>query len=171
MASKQLQKIMAGGMKRTTTIDDVWNAQYRQWRKQRKAIPRQRQAMRPQRIKPIMKTKEKDTSGISQLLETIVIHAATADGWPVDFHIKPGAGNMDKVIAFLQKQKFGPAAGAVPKMQYTPDGLPICPKHQFVMKKREKQGDTWFSHVVEDAAGKQQYCRGHKSKYGPGYDL
>lgn len=52
----------------------------------------------------------------------------------------------------------------------TPEGLPICPKHNEPMRKREKQGDTWFSHRVTDpATGENQYCRGYASKNGPGW--
>lgn len=53
--------------------------------------------------------------------------------------------------------------------QQTPDGLPICPKHGVPMQKREKQGDTWFSHKVTDANGNDQYCRGHAGPNSPGY--
>lgn len=54
--------------------------------------------------------------------------------------------------------------------QWTPEGLPICGKHQEVMPKREKQGDAWFSHriVVE---GKELFCRGYASKSSPGWNI
>ena len=54
----------------------------------------------------------------------------------------------------------------------TPEGLPICPKHNAVMKKREKQGDTWFSHrVIHPSSGEELYCRGYRSKNSPGFDI
>jgi len=54
--------------------------------------------------------------------------------------------------------------------RWTPEGLPICPKHGVVMKKREKQGDVWFSHGVE-VSGKTLYCRGYAGKSSPGWDV
>jgi hypothetical protein len=44
---------------------------------------------------------------------------------------------------------------------YTPDGLPLCPKHGVPMQKREKQGDTWYSHKVMGEDGREYYCRGY----------
>lgn len=60
----------------------------------------------------------------------------------------------------------------------TPDGRYICPKHESVMTKREKQGDVWHSHKVIDPLtgdealgrdGKPLYCRGYACKSGAGY--
>lgn len=42
----------------------------------------------------------------------------------------------------------------------TPDGLPICPIHGTPMQKREKQGDTWFSHRLPGGG----YCRGYEEE-------
>ncbi len=56
--------------------------------------------------------------------------------------------------------------------RWTPDGLPICPKHGEVMTRREKQGDTWYSHQVTDpATGEVTYCRGHEGKNSPGWNI
>jgi len=54
--------------------------------------------------------------------------------------------------------------------RWTPDGLPICPKHGEVMTRREKQGDTWYSHrLIDPATGEELYCRGHEGKHSPGW--
>jgi hypothetical protein len=50
-----------------------------------------------------------------------------------------------------------------------PDGTPICPKHSVPMRKREKQGDEWYSHSVE-VNGKQCYCKGYAGKDSPGWE-
>lgn len=54
--------------------------------------------------------------------------------------------------------------------QWTPDGLPICPKHHTVMKKRQMQGDTWYSHNVGTKEA-PLWCRGHPGKLSPGFDV
>lgn len=50
-----------------------------------------------------------------------------------------------------------------------PDGRVLCPKHGVPMKKREKQGQSWYSHNVgtEDDAC---YCKGYPGPDSPGYD-
>jgi hypothetical protein len=54
---------------------------------------------------------------------------------------------------------------------YTPEGLPICPKHGVPMQKREKQGDTWYSHKVLGEDGRDYYCRGYPTgKNDDGYN-
>jgi len=55
--------------------------------------------------------------------------------------------------------------------QWTPEGLPICPKHNEVMPKREKQGDVWYSHKIIDEQGEVFYCKGYHSKSSPGFDI
>jgi hypothetical protein len=54
--------------------------------------------------------------------------------------------------------------------QRTPEGLPICPKHNVVMAKREKQGDTWYSHKIETPDG-DEYCRGYATKNGTAWHV
>lgn len=68
------------------------------------------------------------------------------------------------------------AAGYLPnatrEWPKTPDGTPICPKHGTVMRLREKQGDTWYSHSIHDpATGKDEYCRGYADKSSPGWNI
>lgn len=52
--------------------------------------------------------------------------------------------------------------------QTLPDGTPICPKHNVPMRKREKQGDEWYSHSV-DHDGKACFCKGYAGKDSPGW--
>lgn len=83
-------------------------------------------------------------------------------------------GSFTQIPAAIERLR---AIGATPTAQpakqwsYTPEGLPICPKHQVAMKKREKQGDTWYSHVLTAPDGEECYCRGYASaKDSPGYE-
>ena len=51
----------------------------------------------------------------------------------------------------------------------TPEGLPICPKHGVPMRKRERQGDTWYSHNA-GGEGEELWCRGYAGKDSPGWE-
>jgi hypothetical protein len=53
------------------------------------------------------------------------------------------------------------------------DGLPMCPRHGVVMRQREKQGDTWYSHsVVDHVTGEVLgYCKGRPGSDSPGWDM
>lgn len=90
-------------------------------------------------------------------------------GYPVAARFTGTAAQLDATIARLQ------GLGAVPPPQppqqwsSTPDGLPICPKHGTPMRKRERQGDTWYSHNM-GADGEDCYCRGYPGKDSPGYE-
>lgn len=91
-------------------------------------------------------------------------------GFPVTFEIEEGE-KLKLVIERLTAYGFRPAINGDTWLR-TPDGLPICPKHNAVMGKREKQGDTWYSHQVADPrTGEIHYCRGYQCKSGPGYDI
>ena len=64
------------------------------------------------------------------------------------------------------------AAAQPQTFSWTPDGLPLCPRHGDVMRKREKQGDTWYSHrVIDPATGEELFCRGYGSKSSPGWNV
>jgi hypothetical protein len=55
----------------------------------------------------------------------------------------------------------------------TPDGLPICAKHNAVMTKREKHSDVWHSHKIVDLrTGEELFCKGFRnpSSKTDGYD-
>lgn len=106
------------------------------------------------------------------MFQQITIHALTEDGWPVDFTLAPENGALDKALAFLAKHGFTPAPTAqdAKELQWTAEGLPVCPKHGVVMKKREKQGDTWYSHTVDDGHGQKLHCHGYAGKSSPGWN-
>ena len=108
-----------------------------------------------------------------QLFDKVTIHTIDPDGWPIDFDVTPQPGRTAEAIAFLQKHGYQPAPVAETSQgyQYTPEGLPICPKHGEAMRKREKQGDTWYSHKVKDEDGRDHYCRGYRTKNGPGWAI
>lgn len=82
-------------------------------------------------------------------------------------------GSITQIPSAIERLR---AIGATPTAQpaqqwaYTPEGLPICPKHSAPMKRREKQGDTWYSHVVTARDGEDCYCRGYAGKDSPGYE-
>jgi hypothetical protein len=66
-----------------------------------------------------------------------------------------------------------PNRGVTPAASFafprTPDGTPICPKHGVEMRKREKQGDEWWSHrVINRESGEKMYCRGYALVNNPG---
>lgn len=64
----------------------------------------------------------------------------------------------------------GYAAPAPQQWQTLPDGTPICPKHNTPMRKREKQGDEWWSHRVFGSNGEELFCKGYHGKDSPGYE-
>lgn len=71
----------------------------------------------------------------------------------------------EKLDQLIKKDHAGSA------YQWTPEGLPICPKHGEAMNRREKQGDVWYSHTVTDEYGEVHYCRGYASKSSPGWEV
>jgi hypothetical protein len=73
--------------------------------------------------------------------------------------LKAQTALLEHIALLLEKQ--------TQEWQYTPEGLPICPKHGIVMSKREKQGDTWHSHQTSTG----NYCRGYRTGWpGDGFD-
>ena len=76
------------------------------------------------------------------------------------------AAKVDGVVAWLQKRGFKSQRG----FETTPDGTPICPKHNVPMRKREKQGDSWYSHNMgtEDTP---IWCKGYRHRTSPGWEL
>jgi hypothetical protein len=50
-------------------------------------------------------------------------------------------------------------------------GLPLCPRHHVVMREREKQGDSWYSHRVCLADGREFWCRGRPGADSAGWYL
>src|SRR4051812_47841936 len=52
---------------------------------------------------------------------------------------------LDQFCDILDKRGYA-AEAQTQEWQTLPDGTPICPKHHTPMRKRERQGDTWYSH-------------------------
>jgi hypothetical protein len=105
-------------------------------------------------------------------MKPIQIHTIHPKGWPVTFVIEPADPKLNELIAQLTKLGFRPNVANEPVYQRTPKGLPICPKHNHVMAKREKRGDTWFSHpIVDPATGEKHYCRGYDTEHGSGWHV
>jgi hypothetical protein len=80
--------------------------------------------------------------------------------------------NVDTYIDALVQRGYRPS-GAADGYVRTPTGEPICSKHQVVMRLRERQGDSWWSHqVMHPGTGEALFCRGYPDrKQSPGYDL
>lgn len=84
--------------------------------------------------------------------------------WPAGYMDFPTINELCNKLSKAHYRPIDPIA-----YEYTPDGLPICPKHGIPMTKREKQGDVWYSHNV----GTEEfpmYCRGHAGNSSPGWE-
>lgn len=93
----------------------------------------------------------------------IAIHPS---GFEVRFEVE--LTEINEMIRKLEKRHYRPNR----ELAYTAEGLPICPRHGVPMSKREKQGDTWYSHKITDPeTGQEVYCRGYASPSSPGYDI
>lgn len=78
---------------------------------------------------------------------------------------------LDQLCDMLDKRGYA-AQAQTQEWQTLPDGTPICPKHHTPMRKRERQGDTWYSHSTgKGADGKDVYCKGYHGKDSPGYEV
>lgn len=75
---------------------------------------------------------------------------------------------VDTFCDLLDKASY--AAPAPAQWQTLPDGTPLCPKHNIPMRKREKQGDLWWSHRVFNSDGEELFCKGYHGKDSPGYE-
>ena len=73
---------------------------------------------------------------------------------------------LDRIAVALEAIASAMQAQETRTYAWTPEGLPICPRHGAVMKRREKQGDTWYSHRVGEF-----FCRGYAGKNSPGWDI
>jgi len=75
---------------------------------------------------------------------------------------------VDRFCDLLEAASY---AAPTPAQWHTlPDGTPICPKHNTPMRKREKQGDEWWSHRVFGPSGEELFCKGYHGKDSPGYE-
>jgi hypothetical protein len=75
---------------------------------------------------------------------------------------------VDRFCDLLEAAQY--AAPAPQQWQTLPDGTPLCPKHSTPMRKREKQGDEWWSHRVFGPDGQELFCKGYHGKDSPGYE-
>lgn len=80
---------------------------------------------------------------------------------------------LDQFCDLLDERGYAspaPPAADPSGWQTLPDGTPICPKHRTPMRKRERQGDQWWSH---NAGSKDAplYCKGYHAPDSPGYEV
>ena len=86
-----------------------------------------------------------------------------------DLQLTAGSLNdLRKAVRLLPEAGIEPMTTAT-AWATTPEGLPICPKHRVPMRKRERQGDTWYSHNA-GAEGEELWCRGYAGKDSPGWE-
>lgn len=98
-------------------------------------------------------------------IQTTVEHRGRA------FTVVARGYTLDQLCDMLDKRGYA-AQAQTQEWQTLPDGTPICPKHHTPMRKRERQGDTWYSHSAgKGADGKDIYCKGYHGKDSPGYEV
>ena len=96
-------------------------------------------------------------------MDTVFIEASRESD--VHAYLRRLTEALEQIAAAMQAQE-------AKTYTWTPEGLPICPKHGAVMRKREKQGDVWYSHrVIDPATAEELYCRGYHGKNSPGFDV
>jgi len=99
---------------------------------------------------------------------SLTVTAVHPSGFAICISV-PSMDALDVTIADLLQRGYRPS-GIGDGWQRTPEGLPLCPRHHAVMRQREKQGDTWHSHVVVNpATGEELYCRGFAGPSSPGW--
>jgi hypothetical protein len=104
-------------------------------------------------------------------MKPIEIHTLHPTGFPVTFIIEAADPKLHTLIQKLVNLGYRPGI-AGDTWARTPEGLPICPRHSVVMPRREKQGDTWYSHKVTDpTTGEVTYCRGYPHSSSTGFSL
>ena len=104
------------------------------------------------------------------MLAPLTLTALHPSGFQVCVQV-PSLEDLDAAITELLARGYRPAR-AGDGWQKTPAGEPICPKHQAVMRLRNKQNEEWWSHrVINRETGEELYCRGYRSPAGPGWDV
>lgn len=87
------------------------------------------------------------------------------------FTISAEGMTLDQFCDLLDERGYA-AQAQTQEWQTLPDGTPICPKHHTPMRKRERQGDTWYSHSAgKGSDGKDIYCKGYHGKDSPGSEV
>jgi hypothetical protein len=89
-------------------------------------------------------------------MPTVQVQARHPSGYLVRFECE--RDKIDAVVKWLQENDYSPDLQG-DGWRRTPDGLPLCGKHSAAMPKRERQGDSWFSHAVQ-RGDITLYCRG-----------
>lgn len=98
-------------------------------------------------------------------IQTTVEHRGRA------FTVVARGYTLDQLCDMLDKRGYA-AQAQTQEWQTLPDGTPICPKHHTPMRKRERQGDTWYSHSAgKSVDGRDIYCKGYHGKDSPGYEV
>jgi hypothetical protein len=92
-------------------------------------------------------------------LSIIAVHPT---GFEVTFTLQGlSLADLDTALRDLVALGWRPVTGG-DTWPRTPTGDPLCPRHRVVMRQREKQGDTWYSHpVVHPQTGEELWCRGY----------
>jgi len=74
----------------------------------------------------------------------------------------------ERAIVWLQEHGCEPTTGhggndnGYKEDEQEPD-TKVCPIHHVAMKRREKQGDVWWSHkAVDPSTGAEYWCRGKR---------
>jgi hypothetical protein len=80
-------------------------------------------------------------------------------GFPCEIDLlEEEAREVDTLLAAMLHRGYRPTAQSWPK---GPSGAPLCCKHGGIeMQQRERQHDTWWSHKIVMADGRELYCRG-----------
>ncbi len=103
----------------------------------------------------------------------------------MEAQIKTISGSNYEVIFTTEFDTYGEMLDCLPNIEaqlanagylptgeapHSPEGLPLCVKHGEVMREREKQGDTWYSHsVIDPNTGEKVFCKGRPGKDSPGW--
>lgn len=104
------------------------------------------------------------------MTDPLTLTAVHPSGFEVCLHVS-SLEALDATIADLLQRGYRPAR-AGDGWQRTPAGEPVCPKHQAVMRLRNKQNQEWWSHrVIHRETGEELFCKGYRSPSSPGWEI
>lgn len=106
-------------------------------------------------------------------MSQITIKALHMSGFEVSVPVQgTSLDAIDSAIADLIARGYRPPTTSGDGWQKTPTGEPICPRHQVVMRLRNKQNQEWWSHrVIDRQTGEELFCRGHAGASSPGWEV
>ena len=105
------------------------------------------------------------------MADGLTVSALHPSGFEICLQV-PSLDALEPTIADLLQRGYRPTSGAGDRWQRTPAGEPICPKHQMVMRLRNKQNEEWWSHrVINRQTGEELFCKGYKSPSSPGWEI